>query len=156
LPRALSNEALLVIVSLVVMAALGLLGLRRVVRRRRARQGPARRDAPTGPFGSRREQMAAWSAAVRAALASRFGDHWRARTTEEIAADVDLAEALGGERREELVQFLARADLAKFDDREGLQPPLPDPPGAPLWMVEFVAAAASAPAAGASSRIKGK
>ena len=43
--------------------------------------------------------MAAWSTAIRAALAARFGGHWQARTTEEIAADPTLAEALGPSRR---------------------------------------------------------
>ena len=98
--------------------------------------------------------MAAWSSAIRAALAARFGGHWQARTTEEIAADLTLSERLGPEPTAELVQFLALADLAKFNDRDGLQPPLPDV--APEWLVEFVASASSVPAAGAMSRIKGK
>lgn len=102
--------------------------------------------------------MAAWSTAIRAALGARFGGHWQARTTEEIAADPTLGERLGPEPAAELVRFLALADLAKFDDRDGLQSPLPDPDLAPGWLVALVASTSpsSVPAAGARSRIKGK
>jgi hypothetical protein len=96
--------------------------------------------------------MAAWSTLVRNALAARFGGRWHARTTEEIAAEPDLAETLGTARAAELVRFLVQADLAKFDDRDGHQPPLPDLESAPEWLAELLAW----PSAGASSRIKGK
>ena len=127
-------------------------------RRRSSRLKTAPFEAPAGPFASRREQMAAWSTAIRAALGGRFGGHWHARTTEEIAADATLAERLGPEPAAELVRFLALADLAKFDDRDGLQPPLPDPDLAPGWLVALAASPSpsSVPAAGARSRIKGK
>ena len=52
----------------------------------------------------------------------------------------------------DLVRFLSDADRAKFDDREGLQPPLPG--SAPEWLARFVSS--SEPAAGARSMIKGK
>src|SRR5262249_4557252 len=145
--------------------ALGAVVLRRVVRRRRhGRHDAARLVPPAGPFASRREQMAAWSDAVRAALAARFGPQWRARTTEEVAADPALAAALGPAPVHSLIGFLSRADLAKFDDREGLQSPLPLADVAPDWLVEFVAstspstapAIVTVPAAGARSRISGK
>lgn len=96
--------------------------------------------------------MAAYSAAVRSALAARFGAQWNARTTEEIADDATLAEAIGPERSAQLVEFLSLADRAKFDDREGVQSPLPD--AAPEWLAGFVAS--SVPEAGARSMIKGK
>jgi hypothetical protein len=98
--------------------------------------------------------MAAWSIAVREALVARFGASWRARTTEEIAADATLAEALGPEPTARLVEFLSDADRAKFDDRDGLQPPVPD--DLPDWLIAFVAPTSNVPAAGARSRIIGK
>jgi len=142
--------------ALMVLLLSGLVRLRR--RRGRGRLGTAPFEVPAGPFASRREQMAAWSSAIRAALAARFGGHWQARTTEEIAADAALGERLGPEPAAELVRFLALADLAKFDDRAGLQPPLPDPDLASGWLVALVASTSpsSVPAAGARSRIKGK
>ena len=161
LPRSLSSgELVLAVVLVTTAAALGLSGLLRVRRqlRRRDRPGATRFETPAGPFSSRREQMAAWSAAVRGALATRFGGHWNARTTEEIAAEQTLAETLGAESAGELIRFLALADLAKFDDRDGLQPPLPEPDVTPGWLVALVASRSisSEPAAGARSRIKGK
>jgi hypothetical protein len=158
LPRRLSTVELTLVVAAVLLGLLGLLrGLSRLRRRGRPRGAQADRLAlPEGPFVTRREQMAAWSGAVREAMALRFGTQWRARTTEEIEADAALAEALGPEHAERLVRFLAASDRAKFDDREGLQSPLPDDsPGLELdWLGGFVAS--SLPAAGARSRIKGK
>ena len=146
-----SPSGLAFLMLLVVAAAsLNLLLYRRLFRRDRPRA-----DCVTiaeGPFASRREQMAAWSAAVRAALARRFGEQWPARTTEEIVGDAPLIEKLGPELATQLARFLAEADRAKFDDREGLQPPLPGT--LPERLAGFVAS--SVPAAGARSRIKGK
>jgi hypothetical protein len=160
LPRRLDTLELALIVA---AAALGLMGLAVALRRLgRQRRGmgpdPARPTLPEGPFATRREQMAAWSGVVRETLSLRFGDRWRARTTEEIASDPGLAEALGPEAAARLVRFLAESDRAKFDDREGLQSPLSgDPPGPGLdldWVAGFIAA--SVPAAGARSRITGR
>ncbi len=159
LPRSLSiTQLVLAGVLLAGLAIMVLSGLIRIRRRRRRRFDKPPIAVPAGPFASRREQMAAWSTAIRAALAVRLGGHWNARTTEEIAADQTLLERLGPEPAAELVRFLALADLAKFDDREGLQPPLPDPDLAPGWLAALVASAlpSSVPAAGARSRIKGK
>jgi len=137
--------------------AIGLLGMirryRRPGRRDRLRAGRAATvRVPAGPFASRRDQMAAWSAEVRAALADRFGGHWLALTTEEIAADRTLTETLGTGPAADLIRFLIDADRAKFDDREGLQPPRDE--DVPGWLSGFVAS--SVPAAGARSMIKGK
>lgn len=60
--------------------------------------------------------MIAWSVALRESLAGRFGPSWRAKTTEEIATDPRLSEALGDERTGRLLSFLAAADRAKFAD----------------------------------------
>lgn len=160
LPPTLSmGELIFAGVLVTALVAIVLSGLIRVYRRRRRnRQVSAPLEPPAGPFASRREQMAAWSTALRTALAVRFGGHWQARTTEEIAADPTLADSLGPEPAAELVRFLVLADLAKFDDRDGLQPPLPDPDLAPGWLIALAAStsASSVPAAGARSRIKGK
>ncbi len=98
--------------------------------------------------------MASISAVVRSALAARFGPSWIARTTEEIAADPALAGTFGDDTARRVVRFLSEADRAKFDDREGLQPPEPAPEGADRfdWLGDFVIAAS----AGASSTINGK
>jgi hypothetical protein len=159
LPRRLDVLELTLIVG---AAATGLVGLilasRRVRRDHRREAEPGRPRLPEGPFATRREQMAGWSKAVREALSRRHGEHWRARTTEEIAADPALAGSLGPEAAARLVAFLVESDRAKFDDREGLQSPLAGDgtgPGLDLdWLGEFVAAAV--PAAGARSRTTGK
>jgi hypothetical protein len=155
------DEAILAGLLVTTVAASGLVAFLRYRRRRlRARPEAAGSVPPRGPFATRREQMAAWSTLVRTALAARFGGGWHARTTEEIAAEAALVETLGAERAGELVRFLVQADLAKFDDRDGLQPPLPDLEAAPEWLAALLASASPAPApvpsAGASSRIKGK
>jgi hypothetical protein len=159
LPRSLSITALVLAGLLVAaVAATVLARLVRFRRQRRDRRDTAPFEAPAGPFDSRGEQMAAWSLAIRAALAARFGGHWHARTTEEIAADPIVAERLGPELATALVRFLAVADLAKFDDRDGLQPPLPDPDFMPGWLsaLDAPTSAPGVPSAGAMSRIKGK
>jgi hypothetical protein len=153
-----AEEGILGLLFVTTVVALGLLALVRYRRHRRlrGRQAVVGFEPPSGPFASRREQMAAWSTLVRTALAARFGGHWHARTTEEIAAEAVLVETLGTEPASQVVQFLAQADLAKFDDREGLQPPLPGLETAPEWLAALVASSSPSPSAGASSTIKGK
>jgi hypothetical protein len=51
---------------------------------------------------------------VREALVSRFGPAFRARTTEEIAADPQLMEAIGETQITSLTELLATADRWKF------------------------------------------
>jgi hypothetical protein len=103
-----------------VLAALvlAILALRVWRRRRRRKAAPASVVAMAGPpdetAGSPHERMIAWSVAIREALAARFGPAWRARTTEEIAADARLIDVLGPERAEGLIHFLAAVDRAKF------------------------------------------
>jgi hypothetical protein len=147
LPRELSALGLLAWVSIPVSAVIASIVLMRVIRQARLRERLRLKRAadlvsPADTFATRREQMAAWSASVRAVLAARFGAHWQARTTEEVASDSTLAETLGTEPAVELVRFLARADRAKFDDREGLQPPLSRSEVASPWLVEFVGSTA--------------
>jgi hypothetical protein len=61
-----------------------------------------------------RDQIITWAEAVRGGLVARFGDSWRAKTTEEIALDESLVPALGEEEAGRLVRFLNQADRAKF------------------------------------------
>ncbi|WP_422931492.1 hypothetical protein [Singulisphaera sp. PoT] len=106
-----------------------------------------------GSDDSEREQMIAWSLAVREALATRFGNVWKARTTEEIASDAALLAQFGEERSERLIRFLREADRAKFADASSASPLAQfDFEG----LAEFVnGSIPSVPAAGAKSRING-
>ncbi len=87
----------------------------RVVRSRRDRQGARvlekRRPGPSG------DSIADWSDRVRAALVTRFGTSWEARTTEEIAGAVELDEALGSGPHRALAEFLRAADAVRFGGR---------------------------------------
>jgi hypothetical protein len=103
-----------------------------------------------------RGRMLQWSEMVRRALIDRFGPPWAAKTTEEIAADPDLAGVLGAERSEELIRFLRAADLAKFagPERNGGEYSPDQGEDWDGWVSAFVAA--TAVEAGARSRIKGR
>jgi hypothetical protein len=101
--------------------ALGLAGLlwiirrRRVVRRRLAvieKQVSAHDDSPGAVLLS-------LAARVREDLAARFGPSLRARTTEEIAADAAIREALGSKNLEPLTHLLITADRWKFASEPG-------------------------------------
>mgnify|MGYP000017528707 CR=1 FL=1 len=106
-------------------------------RRRVARIEGHRSPPPTPP------PMPALSELARDALAARLGPAWAARTTEELAAAPELAEAFGDDAAQ-LVRFFAEADRAKFAAA-------PDQGAAWAgWVAGFVAAA------GASSTISGR
>ncbi|WP_169972769.1 hypothetical protein [Tautonia rosea] len=51
---------------------------------------------------------------LRDALIAAFGPSWRAKTTEEIAAEPELLNRLGPERSAQVVTLLSEADRAKF------------------------------------------
>lgn len=125
--------------------AIAIIGASWRLRRLRARGHPAPRMSGTtaGPMGdppSRRQRLIALSGAVREAFVVRFGPAWRSKTTEEIAREVDLAEAFGPEDAARLLRFLQHADRAKFaDEREPGLPPSPD--DGEDWVQEFIAAA---------------
>ena len=76
---------------------------------------------------------------VRAALVTRLGPAWAAKTTEEIAAEASLEDQVGPEWAEPLIRFLRETDRVKFaappDDPEGLQGDEWDD-----WVAGFVAA----------------
>jgi len=121
-----------------------------ILKRRRARRKPSSLlpSFPDASDESERERMIAWSIAVREALASRFGNIWKARTTEEIAADPELLAQLGAERSQRLLHFLREADRAKFADSSALLDHFDFEE-----LAELVSNAV--PAAGARSRISG-
>jgi hypothetical protein len=98
-----------------VLAALFWIIRRRVVRRHAPLAEPefsALDDSPGAVLLS-------LAAKVREALAARFGPSLRARTTEEIAADDAIREALGAENLEPLTHLLIAADRWKFASEPG-------------------------------------
>lgn len=143
--------ALGLLLAFLALAILALLLRRR--RRRRRKPSPAAVVSmavpPADTLGSPHERMIAWSAAIRASLAGRFGPAWRARTTEEIAADGRLIEVLGPERSEGLIRFLAAVDRAKFA-AEADGPPVEEilPDSYLRELTELLAAPSSTPGAG--------
>lgn len=87
--------------------------------RRRQPTRPTKQDRPSVPADgadSPRERMIAWSLSLRASMAVTFGPTWLAKTTEEIADDPALSDAIGPEHAAQLLAFLAEADRTKFAD----------------------------------------
>jgi hypothetical protein len=84
---------------------------RRLAARRRPGVAPARVDLAAADPAT---QLVMMAGRARETLAERFGPALLARTTEEIAADSQLREALGDPRFDSLVRLLATADRRKF------------------------------------------
>ena len=61
-----------------------------------------------------RGRLVAHSLSIRDVLANQFGTAWRAKTTEELAAEPRLAEVLGPDQLHELIRFLDQVDQLKF------------------------------------------
>ena len=142
-PSAARRAGLAAALALVLLAAW--LAFRRFRRRRRARTRPG--DGPAaGAVDAPRPPIVVMSGEVREALVARFGEGWRAKTTEEIEVDPALAAAFGPETAARLSAFLREADRAKFalaaaaDPRAGTPPPA-DPDGWAAWVGGFVAGA---------------
>jgi hypothetical protein len=83
------------------------------LRRNRARSR-SDRASNEAPDVTPRGRLVALSASTRQALTARFGATWRAKTTEELAAEPKLAEVLGPEPLKNLIEFLDRVDRLKF------------------------------------------
>ena len=101
--------------ALVLAGVLWIVRRRRVIRRRATLAEPpvsAHDDSPDAALLS-------LAASVREALAARFGPSLRARTTEEIAADAAIREALGEGNLEPLTRLLITADRWKFASEPG-------------------------------------
>lgn len=114
-------------------------------RRRRVRRKPqGQADHPgSEEQESPRGEIVALSDAVRAALVSRFGPTWQAKTSEEIGNDPEVLDAFGPETAGRLVVLLREADRLKFaaagsvgpsDQCEGLE-------SWADWAADFVSAA---------------
>ena len=50
-------------------------------------------------------------------MIARFGDHWRAKTTEEIVEDREFLAAYDPDSAATLLKLLRRADFEKFADQ---------------------------------------
>jgi hypothetical protein len=126
-----------------VVIALGLAAWRRARRRRadRRRDRQALLRAIRLPEGralmGRAEAIVSLAYAVRAALVADFGELWRAKTSEEVAADQALSGALSPETRSRLVVFLQLADRAKFSGAD-LDLSYRDIEDWALWVKDFV------------------
>jgi hypothetical protein len=145
-----------------VLAAGGALWLARIWLMRRLRSG--RGASVEGPVGqsagheySTRDRVVACSATLRDALVARYGDGWRAKTTQEIESTLIPGDGLDEVFVAGLIRFLFVADLAKFGgewfgthlDQHHAQRDLTDPEA---WCATLVAGLA----AGARSTISGK
>jgi len=86
----------------------------RLIRRGRARSGRSSLAPRNQLDATPRGQFVALSDSIREALIRQFGTAWRAKTTEELSADAQLAHALGPEPLQELIRFLDQVDHLKF------------------------------------------
>lgn len=107
------STPLVVVLSLLLLLLLMLLAwaLRRPLLRKRPIQS-ASLSLPADATPSAR--LLNLSDEVREKLAGQFGATIRARTTEELARDLQLREALGATPFEQLLQLLSTADRCKF------------------------------------------
>jgi hypothetical protein len=137
-----------------IVAALGLIASATTLwmrRRLRARNGPQCSAKVDTNIKSNIDPIILCAQTAREALVARFGDDWRARTTEEIEAEPLLLTCIGAQSLERLVSLLRAADLAKFAS-VGCSPPDPESPGEIAAWEEWVAGFV----AGARSTINGK
>ena len=138
------------------------LHLSRIARRRtptaRASGSPTAGLDRRSSADSALDRVVELSDTFRETLVGRFGEAWRAKTTEEIAQEPQLHEALGTDAAGGLLAFLHIADLAKFagDRLPGYLPEVELAlQRAEASAAEWVAALAPAGAAAARSIIKG-
>ena len=140
---------------LAAVALLVVLAWWRLARRRRARAGApaeAAGEVAAEAVRSPRLRLIAASESVRLALIAAQGAGWGSKTTEEIAADPELAARLGADRASGLVGFLRLADRAKF---AGEEPAEGETDAALAWAASF-AEGLAAEAAGATSSRNGR
>ncbi len=82
--------------------------------RRGVRARAAKRPLVERPDATPRQRLIGLWGSVRDALTDRLGASYRARTTEELAGDQELAELLGVELCQQLIHFLDQIDRLKF------------------------------------------
>jgi hypothetical protein len=97
---------------LICLGIVAFWGIRRR-RMKRGRQHPTRPPA-AAPDDSPEAQVLYLAGQVRDTLNARYGPCTRARTTEEICADSQLREAIGGRHMDQLTRLLQTADRLKF------------------------------------------
>ncbi len=97
---------------LFVLSCAALYSVRR--HRRNARGKGEKRQVFERPDATPRERLIGLSGSLRVALTDRFGASYRARTIEELAADGQVGELLGGEPFDQLIRFLDQIDQLKF------------------------------------------
>jgi len=106
------RAAYVALVLLVILSWAALYGVRR--HRRIARGKREKRPHLERPDATPRERLIGLAGSLREALTDRFSARYRARTTEELAADEKLGELLGGELFGQLIHFLDQIDQLKF------------------------------------------
>ncbi len=87
------------------------------LRRVRARRAGLAVSSQGPPDTTPRGRLVALSHSMRDVLANQFGSAWRAKTTEELSAEPQLAERLGPDQLQELIRFLDQVDQLKFAPR---------------------------------------
>jgi hypothetical protein len=107
--------------AILILATVVLVSLRLLRGRLRGKtgKGPARQGQP--PPDSSADVLIELSGRVRVALVERFGETWRAKTTEEISSDPALSEVFGRETAARLVAILSEADRLKFAAEETVE-----------------------------------
>jgi hypothetical protein len=111
------SEARPVAVAVIVAAFLGGLLIAWLLWRwRRKRRSWIRREKkPQRPHDATPQgRLVACSHSIRETLADQFGTAWRAKTTQELAAEVRLLEVLGQVQLDDLIRFLDLVDHLKF------------------------------------------
>jgi hypothetical protein len=106
-----------VAVAVIVAAALGGLLIAWLLWRwRHKRTSRIRREMKTPSPHDQTPQgrLVAYSHSIRETLADQFGTAWRAKTTQELAAEAPLLEVLGHVQLDELIRFLDLVDHVKF------------------------------------------
>lgn len=117
-PEAWSEEASSILpllsasIALVVLLV-GAIGMF-LYRRRRSGRRSNKASLAVAPSVNGTDQLLILADQIRDDLAARFGPSLRARTTEEIAADLQVKEVLGAEYFEPLIRLLSLADHRKF------------------------------------------
>jgi hypothetical protein len=111
----LALPAILIVVTVLLVS----LRLLRGRLRGKTGKGPDRQGQPTP--ASSADVLIELSGRVRGALVERFGETWRAKTTEEISSDPALFEVFGRVTALRLIAILSEADRLKFAAEETVE-----------------------------------
>lgn len=103
-----------------------------ILRRRWSKRQEAERSTPP-PDDSPEARLLALRERARSLLAARFGPSLRARTTEELADDAQVAEALGADKLAQLTALLRAGDRLLFDGDSPMDASDAPPPELEAW-----------------------